>query len=73
MAIEDAVVLADCLKAKDSIEDALAAHVRRRFERVKTVYDASLQLCKYEQEPVPNPQRSAALLLETYQFLGKPM
>jgi 2-polyprenyl-6-methoxyphenol hydroxylase-like FAD-dependent oxidoreductase len=73
MAIEDAVVLAQCLQSHARIEDALAAHVQRRFERVKTVYEASLQLCKYEQDPVPNPQRSAALLLQTYQFLGQPM
>jgi 2-polyprenyl-6-methoxyphenol hydroxylase-like FAD-dependent oxidoreductase len=73
MAIEDAVVLAESLAAYPDIPQALDAHSTRRFERVKTVYDASLQLCKYEQDPVPNPQRSAALLLQTYQYLGQPM
>lgn len=53
--------------------DALQAHSRRRFDRLKTVYDDSLQLCRYEQDPVPAPQRSASLLLKTYQFLGWPM
>lgn len=73
MAIEDAVVLAECLDAHATAPEALVAYSQRRFERVKTVFDASLQLCRYEQEPVPNPQRSAALLLQTYQYLAQPM
>ncbi|MEJ8850107.1 FAD-dependent monooxygenase [Variovorax rhizosphaerae] len=73
LAIEDAVVLAQCLRDLPDIEEAMAAYSNRRFERVSTVWNASLQLCKYEQEPVPNPQRSAALLLQTYQYLGQPM
>ena len=73
MAIEDAVVLAQCLKGETSIPEALASYTNRRFERVSTVWNASLQLCKYEQEAVPNPQRSAALMLQTYQYLGQPM
>ncbi|MDO8905611.1 FAD-dependent monooxygenase [Hydrogenophaga sp.] len=73
MAIEDAVVLTECLSQTASVPEALQSYSNRRFERVKTVWDASLQLCRYEQEPVPNPQRSAALLLQTYQYLGQPM
>jgi len=73
MAIEDAVVLTECLAQTDSVPQALEAYSTRRFDRVKTVWEASLQLCKYEQETVPNPQRSAALLLQTYQYLGQPM
>lgn len=72
LAIEDAVILAEYL-TKAGVPEALDAYTKRRFDRVKTVYDASLQLCLYEQEPVPNPQRSAALLLQTYQYLGEPM
>lgn len=73
MAIEDAIVLAESLEHHANVPEALAAHNERRFERVKTVFDASLQLCQYEQEPVPNPGRAAALLLQTYQYLGRPM
>ena len=73
MAIEDAVVLAQCVKDGPDLEEAMADYTKRRFERVSTVWNASLQLCKYEQEPVPNPQRSAALMLQTYQYLGQPM
>lgn len=73
MAIEDAVVLAQCLKGQPDVQEALGAYTKRRFERVSTVWNASLQLCKYEQEPVLDPQRSAALMLQTYQYLGQPM
>lgn len=73
MAIEDAVMLAECLAEADGVPQALQAYSARRFERVKTVWQASLQLCRYEQDPVPNPQRSAELLLQTYQYLGRPM
>lgn len=74
MAVEDAVVLAECLAGSDSAEEALASYDKRRFERVKKIYDASLQLCLNEQEdPVANKDRSAALLLETYQYLGQPI
>lgn len=73
MAIEDAVVLAECLAQTPSVPQALETYSKRRVDRVKTVWEASLQLCRYEQEPVPNPQRSAALLLQTYQYLGQPM
>ncbi|MNP62979.1 hypothetical protein D3C76_1583230 [compost metagenome] len=46
----------------------------RRFERCKTICDASLQLCRYEQEdPLKNREKSAALLLKTYQYLGQPI
>jgi 2-polyprenyl-6-methoxyphenol hydroxylase-like FAD-dependent oxidoreductase len=73
LAIEDAVVLAECLQHHASIPSALAAYSERRFERARTVFDASLQLSLYEQAPVPDPQRTAALLLQTYQYLGQPM
>ena len=73
LAIEDAVVLAECLAATPSIPDALEAYTKRRFDRVKTVWEASLQICRNEQQPVPNPQASAALLMQTYQYLGQPM
>lgn len=74
MAIEDAVVLTECLAGTSSVADALEAYSRRRFDRVKTVFDASLQLSRYEQEDsVGNKQKTMALLLQTYQFLGQPI
>lgn len=74
MAIEDGVVLAECLHAPGTAIEALEAYSRRRIPRVTRVWEASLQICKYEQDdPIKNAQTSAALLLDTYQFLGEPM
>ena len=74
MAVEDAVVLAECLAGSESVGEALTNYDTRRFDRVKRIYDASLQLCLNEQEdPVANKDRSAGLLLETYQYLGQPI
>lgn len=73
MAIEDAVVLAECLSTTTTAREALAAYSARRFDRVKIICDASLQLCLYEQQdPIGNREKSAALLLQTYQYLGQP-
>lgn len=73
MAIEDAVVLAESLQQHASVPEALSAYCQRRFARVETVFDASLQLSRYEQASLPDPQRSAELLLQTYQYLGQPL
>lgn len=74
MAIEDAVVLADCLAAPGTAAQALEAYSQRRIPRVKRVWEASLQLSRWEREdPVGNAQKTAALLLDSYKFLGEPM
>lgn len=72
MAIEDAVVLAECITSTQSANAALGLYSNRRFERCKTIYGASLQLCRNEQQdPIGNREKSAALLLKTYQYLGE--
>lgn len=74
MAIEDAVVLAECLQAPGSAMEVLEAFSRRRIPRVKRVWEASRQICQNEQDdPIGNAATSAALLLDTYRFLGEPM
>ncbi|RDK06271.1 FAD-dependent oxidoreductase [Cupriavidus lacunae] len=74
MAIEDAVVLAECLAAPGTAAQALEAYSNRRIPRVKRVWEASFQISRWEREdPVGNAQRTAALLLDTYRFLGEPM
>lgn len=74
MAIEDAVVLAESIAATNSAKAALEAYSNRRFERCKTICDASLQLCRNEQQDsLGNKHKSAALLLQTYQYLGQPI
>jgi 2-polyprenyl-6-methoxyphenol hydroxylase-like FAD-dependent oxidoreductase len=74
MAIEDAVVLAECLAAPGSAAQALEAYSQRRIPRVKRVWEASYQICQWEREdPIGNAQKNAALLMDTYKFLGEPM
>jgi 2-polyprenyl-6-methoxyphenol hydroxylase-like FAD-dependent oxidoreductase len=47
-ALEDAAVLAELLLAHDTLGDDLwQAFTERRFERAKTVVEASLQLCRW--------------------------
>ena len=57
-ALEDAAVLGELLIKRSAVDDALwAAFTSRRFERAKTVVDASNQLCQWlldhEQGDVP--------------------
>ena len=74
MAIEDAVVLAGCLAAPGSAAQALESYSERRIPRVKRVWESSFQISRWEREdPVGNAQKTAALLLDTYKFLGEAM
>jgi 2-polyprenyl-6-methoxyphenol hydroxylase-like FAD-dependent oxidoreductase len=67
MALEDAVVLAELLTERDVLDQALwdAFHARR-YERAKTVVDASNQLAQWQLEHVqgdiPSLMRSIAML-----------
>lgn len=57
MALEDAVVLAQCVAGTSSLSEAYEAFVDRRFERVRTVVDTSVALSKSEQENLmPGPE-----------------
>ena len=49
MAIEDAVVLGQCLAAAASLPDALSQFTARRFNRVRTVVETSVAISKGEQ------------------------
>jgi 2-polyprenyl-6-methoxyphenol hydroxylase-like FAD-dependent oxidoreductase len=51
MAVEDAVVLAEEVAAKDDIAVALRAFMDRRFERAKLVGTSSIQLGEWEMHP----------------------
>lgn len=56
MALEDAVVLGQCIAAADALPEALAAFVERRYERVRTVVETSLTLSKLEQSGAPRTE-----------------
>jgi 2-polyprenyl-6-methoxyphenol hydroxylase-like FAD-dependent oxidoreductase len=67
MALEDAVVLAELLTERDTFDqDLWDAFMARRFERAKTVVDASNQLAQWQLEHVqgdiPSLMRSVAML-----------
>jgi 2-polyprenyl-6-methoxyphenol hydroxylase-like FAD-dependent oxidoreductase len=68
MALEDAVVLAELLTTHDAVDHSLwDAFTARRFERAKTVVDASNQLAQWQldhvQGDVPGLMRSIAMLV----------
>jgi 2-polyprenyl-6-methoxyphenol hydroxylase-like FAD-dependent oxidoreductase len=68
MALEDAVVLAELLVQRDALDpDLWDAFHARRFERAKTVVDASNQLARWQLEHVqgdiPGLMRTVAMLV----------
>ena len=67
MALEDAVVLAELLTERDVLDqDLWDAFTARRFQRAKTVVDASNQLAQWQldhvQGDIPSLMRSIAML-----------
>lgn len=54
-AIEDGVVLAQCLSLHSSREGAFAAYTERRYERCKLVVESSVQIGEYEMDPAGHP------------------
>lgn len=74
LAIEDAVVLAETLATSATATDALQAYSQRRIPRVTQIWQASKQISEWEHDdPFGNRERSAALLLASYQLLGEPI
>jgi 2-polyprenyl-6-methoxyphenol hydroxylase-like FAD-dependent oxidoreductase len=67
MALEDAVVLAELLTERDALDQELwDAFMARRYERAKTVVEASNQLAQWQldhvQGDIPSLMRSIAIL-----------
>jgi 2-polyprenyl-6-methoxyphenol hydroxylase-like FAD-dependent oxidoreductase len=48
MTIEDAIVLSQELASEQTVEQALAAFMERRYERCKFIVEASMQICRWE-------------------------
>ena len=70
MGFEDAVVLAELLTTRDRVDDELwSAFTARRFERVKTVVEASMQMAQWNldhvQGDVPGVTRRVAAAVST--------
>ncbi|MFJ4771118.1 FAD-dependent monooxygenase [Streptomyces uncialis] len=71
MAIEDAVVLAQCVAAAPTLAAAFDTFMTRRFPRVSTVVETSVTLSRLEQENAP-PSENMALLTAAFTTLGQP-
>lgn len=71
MAIEDAIVLTEELIARSDASQALAAYCERRGERVRKVYDISLEICRAEQAG-GDGSRGMELLMEGHRLLAQP-
>jgi 2-polyprenyl-6-methoxyphenol hydroxylase-like FAD-dependent oxidoreductase len=73
IAIEDAVVLGEVLEAHDSLDDALAAFMERRYERCRLVVENSLQLGEWEKRPDDPDADPAGLSNASFAALAAPI
>ena len=71
MAVEDAVVLAQCLAAASDLSDAFRTFMARRLPRVKLVVETSVALSRLEQAKAP-PAETRALLGSALHALAEP-
>ncbi|MES2258154.1 MAG: FAD-dependent monooxygenase [Pseudomonadota bacterium] len=71
MAIEDAVVLAQCVAGAATLAEALDAFMARRYERVRTVVESSVGLSRLEQDKAP-PADSMKLATAAFEAIGQP-
>jgi 2-polyprenyl-6-methoxyphenol hydroxylase-like FAD-dependent oxidoreductase len=72
MAIEDAVVMAQELRNRDSVDEALAAYSDRRQKRVKLVFEASYRICQLEMGRSTDGVAGTAVMLDALRHLGEP-
>ena len=71
MALEDSVVLAQCIRDAPTVDEAFKAFVERRYERVKTVVNTSVELSNLEQRNAP-PAERMGLLAAAFAALSSP-
>lgn len=71
MAMEDAVVLAQCIASAPTLAAAFDAFMARRFERVRTVVETSVALSRLEQANAP-PSENIKLLTTAFATIAEP-
>lgn len=71
MALEDSVVLAQCIAAGPTLAAAFDAFMARRFERVRTVVETSVALNRLEQAKAP-PSESLKLFTSAFTTIAEP-
>ncbi len=71
MALEDAVVLAQCVDKASTLEEALETFMARRLPRVRHVVESSVKLSHLEQSKAP-PGANRALMNEAFEAIAAP-
>ena len=71
MALEDSVVLAQCIKSSSSVDEAFKAFMERRLQRVESVVHTSVKLSKLEQENAA-PTETVGLIAQALSTLAVP-
>jgi 2-polyprenyl-6-methoxyphenol hydroxylase-like FAD-dependent oxidoreductase len=71
MAMEDGVVLGECLAAAQSLEAGLESFMQRRFDRVRIVVDGSVEISELEQQGAA-PGLLAARVGQAFRLLAQP-
>ncbi len=71
MALEDAVVLAQCLDRAPTLQEAFETFMTRRLPRVRTVVETSVALSKLEQAKAP-PLESRGLMKTAFEAISQP-
>lgn len=71
MALEDAVVLGQCIATEETLPEALDAFMQRRFDRVKTVVESSVKLSQLEQRKAP-PSENGAVMMAALTAISQP-
>ena len=73
IAMEDAVVLGELLDAHESLDEALAAFMERRYERCRLVVENSIQLGEWEKHPDDPDADPAGLSNASFATLAAPI
>ena len=71
MALEDAVVLAQCVDQASTLTEALEAFMERRLARVRTVVETSVKLSHLEQAKAP-PGENRAVMNAAFEAMSAP-
>lgn len=72
-AIEDGVVLAECLSTHGDHEAAFRAYGERRYERCKLVVESSVAIGRYEMDPASHPDFDhAGLTQHVLEVMARP-
>ncbi len=72
ISIEDSIVLAEALQSENSVENGLAAFMKRRFERCRVVVENSFQLGEWEKTPDAPGADPVGVERETVQLMAQP-